>query len=203
MNKLSASQSEWVEKAARAGYLTKGVLYLTLGGLSVMAAWMGGKASGSEEAVRTIGEQPFGQVLLVLVGVGLFGYAAWKALQALLDTEQHGDDATGVLRRVAYGASAILHIGLGVTALQLAFGSSGGSGGRKSWLSELFATDVGPYLVIGAGVAVIIAGLAQIRQAYQERYRDDLKTADMSATEQKAISTSAKVGLYARGVVFP
>lgn len=68
MSKLSTSQSEWVEKAARVGYLTKGVLYLTLGGLSVMAAWMGGKASGSEEAVRTIGEQPFGQVLLVLVG---------------------------------------------------------------------------------------------------------------------------------------
>jgi len=201
-NGLSGSHAGWVEKAARAGYFTKGVLYLTLGGLSVMAAWMGGKASGSEEAVRTIGEQPFGQALLVLVGIGLFGYAAWKAVQAAVDTEGHGSDASGIMRRIGYAASSLIHVGLGITAVQLALGSAGSSG-RKSWLSELLATDFGPILVIVAGLAVIAAGLAQIREAYQERYRDDLNFGRMSASERKAIDTSAKVGLYARGVVFP
>jgi len=59
------------------------------------------------------------------------------------------------------------------------------------------------FVVVAAGVAVIIAGLVQIRQAYREDYREDLKTGEMSSAEQRAISTSAKVGLYARGVVFP
>ena len=88
----------WVRPLARAGYAAKGVLYITIGILAAMAAFGGGgdgATTGSKGAIRAIQEQPFGQVLLVLLTVGLAGYALWRFVQAILDPEGEGTDAKG------------------------------------------------------------------------------------------------------------
>ena len=56
----------------RIGYATKGVVYMIVGGLAVAAAWgAGGSTTGSKGAISEIGSQPYGQVLLWVVAVGL------------------------------------------------------------------------------------------------------------------------------------
>ena len=42
-------------------------------------------------------DQPFGLFLLILLGVGLCGYAAWRVLDALRDPERKGTGAAGLL----------------------------------------------------------------------------------------------------------
>src|SRR5690349_4792635 len=62
----------WVEAAARAGYTAKGVVYLMIGGLAVAAATgQRGRLGGGETAVRAIGDQSYGRVLLALTAAGL------------------------------------------------------------------------------------------------------------------------------------
>src|SRR5690606_12620929 len=66
----------WVEKLARAGYAAKGVLYVTIGSLALMlAVGEGGQTAGSRDALAMLGQQPFGQILLFVMAVGLAGYA--------------------------------------------------------------------------------------------------------------------------------
>lgn len=59
------------------GYVAKGVALAILGGLVVAAVVTADpeKAGGLDAALRTVGDQPFGQILLVLTGAGiaLFG----------------------------------------------------------------------------------------------------------------------------------
>ncbi|KAA0917211.1 DUF1206 domain-containing protein [Dietzia sp. ANT_WB102] len=63
--------------AGRVGYVAKGIALAILGGLVIAAVVTADpeKAGGLDAALRTVGDQPFGQVLLVLTGVGiaLFG----------------------------------------------------------------------------------------------------------------------------------
>lgn len=202
-----------IERMARAGYLTKGILYVLLGALSVQAAWQGGKAAGSEDAARTAASQPFGTVLVAIISVGLFAYAVWKILQAIYDTEGKGNDWKGIAKRVGYVFSSVIHLGLAWTCARLAMlpggmssrgtarGEQGGSE-RQLWLDRLLASDFGPTLLIAAGVGVLVFGAFQVHAAYSGKFLEPLNMNEASSGERRLIELSGKVGFTARGLVF-
>lgn len=66
--------------AGQLGYIAKGVALTILGGLVVAAVVTADpeKAGGLDAALRTVGEQPFGQVLLVLTGAGIALYGVYS-----------------------------------------------------------------------------------------------------------------------------
>lgn len=69
-----------IRVAGTAGYAAKGVALAVLGGLVVTAALTAdpAKASGLDAALRTLGGQPFGAVLLVVVGAGIALYGLYS-----------------------------------------------------------------------------------------------------------------------------
>ena len=85
-----------LEPLARAGFLVKGVLYLVIGTLAIqVAARAGGRVTGTRGALLTVLGQPFGRMLLLAAAIGLFGYAAWRIVQGVLDPERYGRGWTG------------------------------------------------------------------------------------------------------------
>src|SRR3954454_21717874 len=71
---------EWL---SRAGFVARGAVYAVIGILALkVAAGQGGKLESQKGALRTVAKQPFGKVLLVLVAVGLGGYALWRLARA-------------------------------------------------------------------------------------------------------------------------
>ena len=70
--------------AGMAGYVARGVAFAILGVLIVIAGWTSDpeEAAGLDAALRTLGEQPFGAVLLVIVGVGLALYGLYSIARA-------------------------------------------------------------------------------------------------------------------------
>ena len=68
---------------ARAGLVARGLVYLIIGVLALkLALGDGGKATNQQGALRTIADRPFGETLLVLVAIGLGGYALWRLIRA-------------------------------------------------------------------------------------------------------------------------
>ena len=191
-----------VEKLARAGYATKGAVYCILGVISVQAAFSGGSATGSQGAVKTIGQQPFGQVLLVLTAVGLAGYALWQFVRAAIDPENKGSDKEGIAKRVGYAFSGLSHSALCVLAVQMVTGSSSG-GSKRTYLGELMAQTGGQVAVGALGLFVIAAGVHQLIKAKTTEFKKELKFGQMSSEVRKLAITSGRIGLAARGVVFP
>src|SRR5687768_2188714 len=100
----ASANNHWVHKLARAGFAAKGVVYFLVGTLALQAAFSGGKPAGKEGATREIGNLPFGDVLLVITGIGLLGYALWRAIEAAFDP-----DHEGALLRVAHVVSSVVH----------------------------------------------------------------------------------------------
>lgn len=70
--------------AGRVGYIAKGIALAILGGLVIAAVVTADpeKAGGLDAALRTVGEQPFGQLLLVLTGAGIALYGIYSIARA-------------------------------------------------------------------------------------------------------------------------
>ena len=197
----------WVKWLARFGYAAKGVVYMVVGGLALAAALGQGGSSSPDQrgALQTILEQPFGQVLLGLVAVGLFGYALWRFVMAAQDTEGDGSDAKGIVKRTGYAVSGIIYAGLAVAAVGLVLGSSGGGSGGGSaqdWTARLMAQPFGRWLVGIVGAVVIAVGLYQFYRAYSAKFREKLLLSRMSQTEETWATRVGRLGFAARGVVY-
>jgi len=197
----SASSIIWL---ARSGYAARGVVYLIVGWLAVLAALGGGgRTTDSEGALITILQQPFGEIMLALVALGLIGYALWRLVQGLMDTDHHGTDAKGLAIRGGLLVSAVTHVLLAFFALSLIFGwgSGGGSGdgATRDWTAWLLQQPFGRWLVALVGAAVIGAGLAHMIKGYRAKFERYL---EMDADLLDKASPVCRFGLIARGVVF-
>lgn len=64
---------------ARAGHIAKGIAVAVVGGLFVWAAisYDAEKAGGMDAALQTVRDQPFGMVLLIVLGVGIGCFGLW------------------------------------------------------------------------------------------------------------------------------
>ena len=194
--------SPWVERIARFGYVTKGVVYVVVGMLAVgVATGIGGRATDPPGAFQTISTQPFGRIILGFVALGLAGYALWRLVQAVADPEGEGRDASGIASRVGHGAAALGYSVLAFTAGQLVITSGGGSS-PKDWTASLLSLPFGWVLVVGVGIGVVGYGLHELYKAYQAEFEAHLKRSEMSDTVESWITHGGRFGLAARGVVF-
>lgn len=67
-----------------------------MGGLAFLAAvGLGGDNVGTKEALFGLARQPLGDLMIIALGAGLAAYAAWRLLQAVLDTEDAGTAPRG------------------------------------------------------------------------------------------------------------
>jgi hypothetical protein len=184
--------------AARAGYVARGVLWALIGLLALRLAFAGsgGKKADKSGALQEIGSKPFGKALLILMAVACALYAAWHLLEAALNFEDKG---------MAAGSSASsggdLHLA-GVAILKYALSNESGNDNKKSedFTAKMLDWPLGAWLVAAVGLALIGAGLYNGRQATGDRFKKHLEC--WNSDHAKAVDTLAKVGLFARMLVF-
>ena len=187
-------QFEW---AARLGYASRGIIYLVIGGLALGTAFSGGgETTGSRGALQTLLEQPFGKGIVTLLALGLICYAAWRATQAISDTDEHGSDLKGMGIRAGMMASALAHLLLGIWAFSLvlsgAVASSASSGGSSGTSLSMWGLSV-------LGLGVIAAGIAYFISGWQARFEKYLKIPPDYESWAKPV---CRFGLISRGVVY-
>ncbi|MFQ4139018.1 DUF1206 domain-containing protein [Nodosilinea sp. PGN35] len=195
---------KWVERLARFGYAAKGIVYMIIGLLAVMAAldW-GGRITGTEGAFQTIASQPFGKVMLFLVAVGLAGYVLWQFVQAIKDPEHRASGASGIGRRLSYAVSGLIYAGLAFSALKVVFaqGTGDGGSGSQQQTATLLSQPFGQWLVAAVGAASIAYGCFAFYYAYSKQFRRALKLGEMSASTEKWMVRISRFGYTAKGVV--
>src|SRR5829696_9212862 len=96
-----AQGATWLVRLGRVGYAAKGLVYIVVGFLAIQAALgLGGRTTDARGAIRAIGTAPFGILALLMVAIGLLGYAGWRIASALTDAERRGDDPTKIVLRI-------------------------------------------------------------------------------------------------------
>jgi hypothetical protein len=196
--------SPWIEGIARAGYVAKGVVYATIGVLAMQETLgLGGTTTDPSGAVRsmgTIGSQSVGNVLIVALAIGLLGYALWKLVQGIMDPDEKGSDAHGILRRVGYVGSGLIYGALAFSAAQSVFGAEDTSEDLMAASAMAYQPPLGRILVGLLGLIVIGVGLYQLYAAYEAKFREDLSLDRMSDTEERWITLAGRAGTAARAL---
>jgi len=159
----------WLSHTASAGYVAKGVTYLTIGWLALLTAiGLGGSESGTADVIRKIALWPFGEVLLVLLCVGLIAYVAWRLGQATWDTEHKGSGWLGWFQRLGFVISGGLYATLAWQCGELLFHSfSAGHDDTSQSTQRLLGLPGGRWLLLVIGLAFVGVGIHQLRRAWQ------------------------------------
>jgi hypothetical protein len=194
----------WIEKLARIGYVAKALLYATVGILAAQAALgRGGRTTDLGGALREVVRAPMGEALLLVIALGLSGYAVWRLVDAITDAEGKGSDAKGMAQRLGSAVRGLAHGALAVAAYRLATGSgAGGSEGSEDLVGR--ATDIGGgtwVLWVIAGAVLAYAGY-QLYRAYAAKLGSKLDLGAASAALGRWIIGVSRAGIAARGIVF-
>ncbi len=197
----------WIEGFARFGYVAKGLVYVIVGALSAMAAiGAGGRTTGSNGAMHTILEQPFGKVLLGVVAFGLLCFGLWQVLRAVEDPDRVGCDVKGCFKRVNYFGSGLLYFLLVAGALKLIFLHVGGDGtgdaNAKSWTATIMAYPFGRLVVGAIGISIAIYGLFNLFFAHRAQLQDQVMLERMGTEGHRWARIVGRFGIAARGIVF-
>ncbi|CAN5144314.1 DUF1206 domain-containing protein [soil metagenome] len=193
----------WVVWMGRVGFVAMGVVHLLVGVLAIMSVVSIVSASGSQDALKQIVQLPFGQVLLIVVAVGLVNYALWRFIQASMDTDAKGSDFKGFATRIGFAVIGVVYLGLAFSAVKIFLGTqSSDSVWAQSWTAWLLAQPFGQWLVGLAALIAAAVGILHFYIAYDTKFRENWKLAEMSDSQEKWGTWFGIVGFIARGVVF-
>ena len=192
-----------IEPLARLGYASKALIYALIGILAAAAAFnRGGRVTDTSGALRVILSQPFGQLLLVILGVGLCGYAVWRFLDAWQDPDRRGRDFNGLVIRIGNLIRGVIYGALGLEAFRLVRGLRGSTGREAElWTARIMELPLGVWLVAVVGVIVTIYGISQLITAIRVRVEDTIDLSGVPGGWRLPLTRIGRFGVGARGVI--
>ncbi|WP_036517157.1 DUF1206 domain-containing protein [Nocardioides sp. J54] len=196
-----------LDRLARVGMVTYGVVYLLVGWLAAQLALgdPSGSASGAG-ALQEIAEKPLGSLALWLVALGMSALAVWQACEAV---GGHGDE-DGLRRWAGRAGSAgrtVVFASLAVLAVRTALGdggSSGGSGGGggQGVTAKVLDLPFGPAIVLLAAAVVLGVAAASAYRGLSDRWEKDVEVEGRTGDVGRVVTILARAGYVSRGVAF-
>lgn len=199
-------QNRWTRGFMHVGYGAKGLLYGLIGLFALKNALVDATSTteaGSEAVLAALTDYPAGNLILGLFGIGLLGYVLWRIVQASLDPA-HSEQGhlLRVVQRCGYLVSGLTYLGVAFTAERLAIGLTIERDDTiEDIASILFERAIGPWLFMGAGVAVVGVGLTYVYGAYSGSYISEFRSS-LPKLGRRLINFIGRVGIAARGVGF-
>jgi uncharacterized membrane protein YidH (DUF202 family) len=206
-----AANSQWVDRLARLGFCARGIVYGVIGLVALQIAQRGSAASGEDAskdgALREIAERPFGRALLLILAVGLAGYAAWRFSEALWGKQDEDDEAKRSAKRLLSAGKGVVYLAFLASTLRfLGNGPSAGGGGGDQQEETLTARVLdlpgGQLLVAAVGLGLLVGGAYVVYRGLSQKFEKRLDTSEMGALMGRIVDVLGTVGLTARGLVF-
>jgi hypothetical protein len=194
-----ADNSQWMDRAVRVGMVAYGIVHLTIAWLGIQLAFGDHSGAASRNgALKQLAQQPFGEVVVWVVAVGMFLLVVWKLLEGFVDvTVEEG--ATKALKPASDVFKAIVYGTLGVSAIRVATGSKSKSS-TSDWTAKLMDQPFGRWLVGLVGLAIIGYGAYLCYRGWNEKFLKHLDAQGRSGDAGRAYKVFGKVGYIAKGI---
>ena len=161
-----------LERVARLGYAAKAVVYGIVGVLAILTAVnRGGLITDPSGALRMVLTRPYGRILLLVLAIGLCGYAAWRLLDAVMDPDRAGTSPLGWVTRIGNAVRGCVYGALGLEAMRLLRGLRGSNSNQAElWTARILDWPLGQYAIGIVGATVAIYGGSQFMDAVRGSY---------------------------------
>ncbi len=201
-NARQAANSQGMDRLARLGLVSRGVIYLVIGVLAVLLA-TGNKSGETDQrgAVQELSQQTGGFVLVLIVAIGLACYAVWRLSEAAFGVAGEGDKAGPRLQSLVRG---LVYAALAVSAFTILVQGHEKSQAKQqqSYTARFMHYTAGRWAVGLLGVVIVVVGGALVYQGVTRAFEKYFKFGEMSPGARKATVFLGTVGTTARGVVF-
>lgn len=190
------------KKIARFGIGSKGAVFILMGGLTAWSAFgSGGKKADSKGAMEFLVSQPFGQILLWALAVGLASYVLWRMYQAFVDPENKGNDKQGLAERLGYFWNGLIYLVILFGAITILLGSGGSDNGNETVIQKLLSKSYGRWLVAGVALAYFGNAIYLMYLAFSGKFKKEIAETEMDDKAQKLMLNAGRVGYTALGLV--
>jgi len=201
-----AADSPWVRGLGRWGLVVRGILYLVVAALALrIAQGRHDERVDKQGALQAVARQPVGKILLVVLAIGLGGYALWRFSEAVLGPSGRTDKSKATLKRVGSVLRGLVYVGLMASAIGLVVQSSAKKGGANSRevdsTARVLGWPGGRLLVTLIGIGIIGAGAYIGWRGVSRKFRKRLKMVEMSPVERRTVTVMGIVGHLSRMVV--
>jgi hypothetical protein len=196
-----AENSDTVEWLARLGLVSRGVIWLMVGGIAVQVALGSNKRADKNGALEAIKDKPFGKLLLVVLVVGFLGYAAWRLLEGSVGHRDEREDRKRWVKRIASLFRGVVYLFLAGSTAKFVF-SGGGQDKTKPLTARVMSATGGRTLVFLIGAGLVIGGLAMAFRGLQQKFEDLVDESRMPDVVRGATHIVGTAGLVSRGLVF-
>lgn len=205
-----------VAKIRSAGFFTKGVVYVLVGGLTFMAAFgLGGDIASTDGVVNFLLELPLGKILGGIVALGLIAYSLWRLYQMLMrpgKKNNRPEDIKSGFTRFRYFYSAVFYGFIAYSFAKplakdlLGHGGSGrpseNNSEQKAALGELLSKDWGEIVIWALAIIIAAQAIWQFKLAYSAKFMKKIDNYPDIKHEYDFIKKSGRLGYTARGIVF-
>jgi len=191
-----------MDRLARLGLVSRGVIYLVIGVLAVLLAF--GKKSGETDqrgAVQQLSQQTGGFVLVLVIAIGLACYALWRLSEAAFGVAVDGNGAGPRLQSLVRG---LVYASLAVSAFTILVQGHQKSQAaqQQSYTARFMHDSAGRWLIGLLGVVVVVVGGVLVYQGVTRKFEKYFKLGEMSPGARRITEVLGVVGTVARGVVF-
>lgn len=190
---------DWLRKAARAGYVARGLVFLIIGYFAFRAAYATGTAMGTEGAVDTVAGSAFGTVALSALVTALACFTVWRLIQMYFDVDEHGLDPKGVFARLGLLISAFAYGGTAFYAASVLAGIRSDGGGGSGVVAAAYDAGYGVWITYLVSLGMAVAGAAHIYKGIIAGFE---KYMTIPADKRAWLRPVCRFGLIARGVTF-
>lgn len=199
---LSPAVRPWVSRLVRLGYVAKGLIYSLIGVLALRVGFglRGGRLTDPGGVLMQLLRQPFGLILLTLIGIGIIGYTAYFLVEAIADLRGKGGGWRGWSDRSLTIIKAAFYGVIGVQALKVVFLGGRATSNPEDQARMVMRFPLGSILLVLIGVGIAIYGVTQLKMAWDGGVDEDIDLIRVRR-EGKWILPFGRAGAAARGVI--
>jgi hypothetical protein len=201
----------WTDRAARTGYVARGVVYVLFGGFALAAAaGAAGQPTDPTGALSALARLPAGRVALAAVALGLLLHAAFRGV-LVLTGEPYPEQGRWrrLATRVRHGFAACFYAGMALTAGVLAAGRHGQAHAHANKDAEtraisarVLAAPFGRPILVAIAIGIGIAAAVWIVRAFGPNpAREHLRVDAMTVRQRALMAVLARVAYVARATV--
>ena len=184
--------------AAIIGFISKGVIYVVIGILSLLAALnMGGESSGTNQALLFLKKQDSGQFLLVALAIGLLCYSYWMFYRSIKDPENIGKTRNAMMIRFGLFTTGLVYTFFAMLSFYHLFNYIP-EDSNTSYLDFLGPSLLASVFII-IGIILAIQAVILIRGVFKGNLLDQFNLEGQAGS--RLIRIGGEFGFYSRAFV--